>query len=131
MPDAGVAAVRYPQGSGRNRERDGVGEAEQALGQRTPVLAAEKPISEVLQAGRDEVGAGAGAVAVTVTPEELAQACVIGQVRSGSGGAGERGLQTAVRVQSVSLEACDCDELAELPVGSFFMGCFLVFAQNM
>lgn len=43
----------------------------------------EKPISQVLQAGQDEIGAGAGAVAVSVTPEDLGQACLIGQVRVG------------------------------------------------
>lgn len=40
----------------------------------------EASIPEVLQAGQDEVGAGAGAVAIAVTPEELGQARVIGQV---------------------------------------------------
>lgn len=88
MPDTGVSAVRYPHGSGTNRERDGGGEAEHELGQRALLRAPERPISEVLQAGRDEIGAGAGAVAVTVTPEELVQAYVIGQVRSRSGGGG-------------------------------------------
>lgn len=102
MPDPypGSPALRYLQGSGTNRERDSGVEVEQALGQRTPVrAAAEQTISEVLQAGRDEVGAGPGAVAVTVTPEELAQARVIGQVRGGSGEEGDS------RVQSVPLKS--------------------------
>ncbi len=42
----------------------------------------EIPITQVLQAGQDEIGAGAGAVAVTITPEELGQARLIGQVRA-------------------------------------------------
>ena len=87
-PYPGSSAFRHLHASGTNRERGGGVEIEQAMGRRTPVRAAEKPISEVLQAGRDEVGAGAEAVAVTVTPEELAQARVIGQVRIGSGEGG-------------------------------------------
>lgn len=41
----------------------------------------ERQIPQVLQAGQDEIGAGAGAVAVTITPEELGEALLIGQVR--------------------------------------------------
>lgn len=40
----------------------------------------EKPISKVFESGQDEIGAGEGAVAVTVTPYELERSCVIGQV---------------------------------------------------
>lgn len=40
----------------------------------------ERPIPQVLQAGQDETGAGAGAVAVMVTREELGQSFLIGQV---------------------------------------------------
>lgn len=97
MPDPypGSAALGHLQGSGTNQEDDSDVEVEQALGQSTTVrVAAEKAISEVLQAGRDEVGAGPGAVAVTVTPEELAQARVIGQVRVGSGEGGASGLRS-------------------------------------
>lgn len=101
MPDPhpGSAALGYLQGSSTNPEGDSGVDVKQALGQSTPVrVAAEQAMSEVLQAGRDEVSAGPGAVAVTVTPEELAQARVIGQVRVGSGEGGPSG------VRSVSLE---------------------------
>lgn len=46
----------------------------------------EKPISKVLESGQDEIGAGEGAVAVTVTPHELERSCVIGQVWKGGAG---------------------------------------------
>lgn len=51
------------------------------MGARSSLSRKEMPIPQVLQAGQDEIGAGAGAVAVTITPEELGQARLIGQVR--------------------------------------------------
>lgn len=82
VSDSGGAAVYSPQGPGGSRARKGEHAAAVA---RYASGARERPISQVLQAGQDEIGAGAGAVAVSVTPEELGQACLIGQVREVSG----------------------------------------------
>lgn len=80
MSDPGGAAVSSPQGPGGSQARTLGGSAAQAAVGRPPLCKGENPISEVLQAGQDELGAGAGAVAVTVTPGELRHARVIGQV---------------------------------------------------
>lgn len=74
-------AFDSPQRSSGTRAREVFDKAEHPAGVRFSLRAREIPISEIVQAGQDEVDAGAGAVAVTVTPEELAQARVIGQVR--------------------------------------------------
>ncbi|CAB1105355.1 unnamed protein product [Ectocarpus sp. CCAP 1310/34] len=86
VSDAGGRAVYSPQGPGGGRARKAGGEAEKAAAetdsQHNPLPGRrERQIPQVLQAGQDEVGAGAGAVAVTVTPEELGEALLIGQVR--------------------------------------------------
>ncbi|CAN0350817.1 unnamed protein product, partial [Ectocarpus fasciculatus] len=83
VSDAGGAAVYSPQGPGGGRARKAGGEDEKAAaetGSRYPLPGRrERQIPQVLQAGQDEIGAGAGAVAVTVTPEELGDALLIGQ----------------------------------------------------
>ncbi|CBJ28278.1 MutL protein homolog 3 [Ectocarpus siliculosus] len=84
VSDAGGAAVYSPQGPGGDRARKAGGEAEKAAPEKdsryNPLPGRrERQIPQVLQAGQDEVGAGAGAVAVTVTPEELSEALLIGQ----------------------------------------------------
>lgn len=80
VSDSGGTAVYSPQepgGSRAHKAERAAGVAHSAWGGK------ERPISHVLQAGQDEIGAGAGAVAMSITPEELGQACLIGQVRRG------------------------------------------------
>lgn len=71
------ATVHSPQGAGAS----GVPKAEYAAGARSALGRRERPVLQVLQAGQDEIGAGAGAVAVSITREELSQSFLIGQVR--------------------------------------------------
>ncbi|CAM9514075.1 unnamed protein product, partial [Ectocarpus sp. 13 AM-2016] len=84
VSDAGGAAVHSPQGPGGGRARKAGDEVEKAAAEtdsRCNLLPGrrERQIPQVLRAGQDEVGAGAGAVAVTLTPEELGKALLIGQ----------------------------------------------------
>eukprot|EP00903_Cladosiphon_okamuranus_P019249 g17698.t2 len=75
VSSAGDAAVHAHHGAGGST----VPKAESAAGERPARRGRERPIPQVLQAGDDEIGGGAGAVAVTVTREELGQAFLIGQ----------------------------------------------------
>ena len=77
ISSAGDTAVDSPHGAGARREPN----AESAAGAHPGLRETERPIPQVLQAGQDEIDAGAGAVAVTVTREELEEAFLIGQVR--------------------------------------------------
>lgn len=76
ISSAGGAAIHSPRGAGRSR----VPKAEGGVDTRRALRGRERPIPQILQAGQDEIGAGAGAVAVMVTREELGQAFLIGQV---------------------------------------------------
>lgn len=71
----------------------------------------EKPISKVLESGQDEIGAGEGAVAVTVTPDELERSSVIGQVWQGGA---DSDLQTRV-FKCTACVMCNGGQLMRLP----------------
>eukprot|EP00752_Nemacystus_decipiens_P004408 g4026.t2 len=72
---AGGAVAHSPPGAGGRR----VPKAESTADARPALRVRERPIPQVLQAGQDETRAGAGAVAVMVTREELGQSYLIGQ----------------------------------------------------
>lgn len=80
MSDPGGAAVNSPQGPGGDRARKLNDHNTDTTRGLSGAHSREIAITEVAQAGQDEAGAGAGAVAVNVTPEELGLARVIGQV---------------------------------------------------
>lgn len=96
VSDSGGTAVYSPEGPGGSRARS-AGHAA-AVVARSAWGGKERPVFQVLQAGQDEISAGSGAVAVSISQEELSQACLIGQVRGVSRG-GQQGRKVSVQRQ--------------------------------